>query len=378
MTIINDIGWRRIEGWMAGDEGPAEGDRVRRPGDDIPLRSPRPGHPIGANTGFVPIDVLADTLDRTVAPFADAPPPEQGAWGAVAQYASGAMGMLGAIPDIVDTVMSQIPLPSIMEVVPFPAATLISPHMGTPHGHLHPPSLVPPAPPMPLPSFGLPFAAGCASVLIGGVPALRCGDMGLGLTCVSAAPAFEVMTGSRNVFIGGSRAARLSDMTVHCNPIALATVASVLTDAANVGIGLANAMAHQSAAESHSASAEEASEQTADASSEAEAAALAADAAGMTAQAAGEALAGTMAALQAACDAANAALKAMIGTDIGVAPGVGVVMMGSSTVLIAGAPMPSASMVIGHLREAFARRSCSSRYRIVRWLGQRVGRPRCA
>ncbi|AKF08829.1 PAAR domain-containing protein [Sandaracinus amylolyticus] len=378
MTIINDIGWARIEGWMSGDEAPAEGDRVRSPGEDIPLRSPREGHPIGANTGFVPIDVLSDCLDRTIAPFADAPPPEQGTWGAIAQYAGGIVGLASAIPDLVDTAMSQIPVPSIMELVPFPAATVMSPHLGTPHGHLHPPSWIPPAAPIPLPSFGFPVPAGCVSVLIGGFPALRCGDMGIGLTCVSLAPAFEVMTGSRNVFIGGARAARISDITMHCNPIALATIGSVLSDVANVGVGMANALAHQHAGEERSAAAEEAREQVDDASSEAEASAAAAEASGMAAQAAGEALAGTMAALQATCDAMNATLKALLGTDVGIAPGVGVVSMGSSTVLIGGASMPSASLVLGHLRESFARRSCTSRFRFVRWLGERVGRPNCA
>ncbi|UJR78595.1 PAAR domain-containing protein [Sandaracinus amylolyticus] len=379
MTIINDIGWARIEGLMSSDEPPAEGDRVRSPGQDIPLRSPREGHPIGANTGFVPIDVLSDCLDRTIAPFVDAPPPEQGTWGAIAQYGGGIVGLASAIPDLVDTAMSQIPVPSIMEIVPFPAATIMSPHMGTPHGHLHPPSLLPPAPvPIPLPSLGMPVPAGCVSVLIAGFPALRCGDMGLGLTCVSLAPAFEVMTGSRNVFIGGQRAARISDITMHCNPIALATVGSVLSDIANVGIGMANALAHQHAAEERSASAEEAREQVEEASSEAEAAAAAAEASGMAAQAVGEALAGTMAALQAVCDAMTATLKALLGTDVGVAPGVGIVSMGSTTVLIGGASMPSASLVVGHLRESFARRSCRSRSRVVRWLGGLVGRPDCA
>ncbi|MCL2724325.1 MAG: PAAR domain-containing protein [Polyangiaceae bacterium] len=88
-----------------------------------------------------------------------------------------------------------------------PAATMGSMVLGIPHIHRE----MPP----PLPAFGA-IVTGCPSVLIGGIPAARCGDFGIGATCGSGAPVFEVITGSSKVFIGGLRAARLVDFTLQC------------------------------------------------------------------------------------------------------------------------------------------------------------------
>jgi uncharacterized Zn-binding protein involved in type VI secretion len=51
---------------------------------------------------------------------------------------------------------------------------------------------------------------GAPTVLIGGMPAARIGDM---LTCVG--PPDVIVTGSTHVLIAGSPAARLGDMTAH-------------------------------------------------------------------------------------------------------------------------------------------------------------------
>lgn len=51
---------------------------------------------------------------------------------------------------------------------------------------------------------------GCPTVLIGGMPALRLGDM---LTCIG--PPDTVIAGSGTVLIGGMPAARLGDSTAH-------------------------------------------------------------------------------------------------------------------------------------------------------------------
>jgi uncharacterized Zn-binding protein involved in type VI secretion len=51
---------------------------------------------------------------------------------------------------------------------------------------------------------------GSATVLIGGMPALRMGDM---LTCTG--PPDTVLLGSASVLIGGMPAARLGDSTAH-------------------------------------------------------------------------------------------------------------------------------------------------------------------
>lgn len=51
---------------------------------------------------------------------------------------------------------------------------------------------------------------GCPTVLIGGLPAARAGDM---LTCTG--PPDTIAAGSATVIIGGSPAARMGDSTVH-------------------------------------------------------------------------------------------------------------------------------------------------------------------
>lgn len=60
---------------------------------------------------------------------------------------------------------------------------------------------------------------GAVTVLVGGLPAARCGDFGIAPTCGGYAPPFDIVTGSSSVFIGGKRAARMGDLTRHCNPV---------------------------------------------------------------------------------------------------------------------------------------------------------------
>lgn len=58
--------------------------------------------------------------------------------------------------------------------------------------------------------------AGCPTVLIGGLPAARVGDM---LTCTG--PPDTIAAGSGTVIIGGSPAARMGDSTAHGGVIIL-------------------------------------------------------------------------------------------------------------------------------------------------------------
>ena len=51
---------------------------------------------------------------------------------------------------------------------------------------------------------------GCPTVLIGGLPAARVGDI-----CTCAGPPDVIATGSASVLIGGMPAARMGDMTAH-------------------------------------------------------------------------------------------------------------------------------------------------------------------
>ena len=52
--------------------------------------------------------------------------------------------------------------------------------------------------------------AGCPTVLIGGLPAARVGDM-----CTCTGPPDTIAAGSGTVLIGGSPAARMGDITAH-------------------------------------------------------------------------------------------------------------------------------------------------------------------
>lgn len=73
-----------------------------------------------------------------------------------------------------------------------------------------------PAFPSPVPHVGGPvLPAGCPTVLIGGLPAARLGDMAL---CVG--PPDTIIKGSATVLIGGAPAARLGDSTAHGGTIA--------------------------------------------------------------------------------------------------------------------------------------------------------------
>lgn len=65
--------------------------------------------------------------------------------------------------------------------------------------------------PGPVPHVGGPvLPAGCPTVLIGGMPAARVGDM-----CVCTGPPDTIAAGSGTVLIGGMPAARIGDSTAH-------------------------------------------------------------------------------------------------------------------------------------------------------------------
>jgi uncharacterized Zn-binding protein involved in type VI secretion len=69
----------------------------------------------------------------------------------------------------------------------------------------------------PKPHVGGPILPpGCVTVLIGGLPAARMGDMA---TCVG--PPDSIVLGSSTVLIGGMPAARMGDLTAHGGSIVL-------------------------------------------------------------------------------------------------------------------------------------------------------------
>ena len=86
-----------------------------------------------------------------------------------------------------------LPATRITDMHVCPMVTVLVPHVGGP--------ILPP---------------GAPTVLIGGLPAARVGDMA---TCVG--PPDVIVLGSFTVLIGGQPAARISDMTAHGGSIVL-------------------------------------------------------------------------------------------------------------------------------------------------------------
>jgi uncharacterized Zn-binding protein involved in type VI secretion len=69
----------------------------------------------------------------------------------------------------------------------------------------------------PVPHVGGPvMPPGCPTVMIGGMPAARVGDM-----CVCTGPPDTIAAGSGTVMIGGMPAARMGDSTAHGGSIVL-------------------------------------------------------------------------------------------------------------------------------------------------------------
>jgi uncharacterized Zn-binding protein involved in type VI secretion len=139
-----------------------------------------------------------------------------------AQGSIGAItGGMGALKDALDVGFANLTAPIAAIFPSLPAATIVSPYMGTPHAHVaHPPSGPPPVPPTPCPSLGMTMLGVSPRVLINGKFAARCEDIGLAPTCMGLPPAwFKIKTGSSNVFIGGARAARLLDICKACKNI---------------------------------------------------------------------------------------------------------------------------------------------------------------
>lgn len=245
-----------------------------------PASQPAPPAPPLINpTGNAKVDAVADVINNAAAPFQSAPDPAKGTLGQIEHGIGAVMGVVNAPFELLDTGFAMITAPLAAMMPSFPSAQLMAPHLGTPHAHMHPPSLIPPAPPVPLPSIGTVMCAGCVSVLVGGLPAARASDIGLAPVCFSFAPAFEVYTGSSNTFIGGSRAARMTDITRHCNPLSAMRMLGKAMGAIGVVAGAVSAGASA---------------------------------------AAGQALQAAMQAAQAAADAAALAMSALLGKDPGV------------------------------------------------------------
>ncbi|HET9957995.1 MAG TPA: DUF6531 domain-containing protein, partial [Polyangiaceae bacterium] len=290
--------------------------------------SPNPPAPVFATTQSATANAVLSTLDQAVAPLRELPNSEDGAAGKVSKAVGGALGVINAPAMFIDTaasigaskldkfLASKLGIPTLFPALPV-ARIGISMHMGTPHTHVHPPSTTPPAPPIPLPSFGVAFCSGSASVLVNGVPALRAGDVGIGLTCGSMAPPFEIMTGAAGVYFAGARVARLGmDITFHCNPSPATAAAAAKVAKPFMNVGKA-AVAMGAAG------------------------AIAGGAGAIDAMEKGNSAAAAVQAAQMALDAAALALSMLRGKDPAGPPGVGVLIGSPPTVLAGGAPIPN-------------------------------------
>ena len=236
------------------------------------------------------------------------------------------MSLIALPKEILDIGFANLTAPLAAHFPSLPSATITTLYLGTPHAHAHPPSLIPPAPPVPLPSMGPVTLGTCVKVLINSLPAARVKDLGYAFTCGGLAPIFQIKTGSSNVFIGGHRAARMGDICVACvkgesRSVDAGAFMSALGTAASIaskGLQVAGMMAGLAGVVADAAQA-----------------AVEDDAAMASAMA----LAAAMSAAQMAADAVAMALSQTMGTDPGIPPSVGALLMGHPTVLIGGFPM---------------------------------------
>jgi RHS repeat-associated protein len=268
---------------------------------------------------------------------------------AVQQTAGALMGGLGLMKDALDVGFANLTAPLAAVMPSLPAATLMSPYIGTPHAHVaHPPSGPPPVPPTPMPSIGMAMLGHSVKVLINNMPAARVDDIGLAPTCCGIPPAwFKIKTGSSNVFIGGNRAARLGDICKACpvvpDPPAI-PAGKVMAAIGKAAEGASKAMAVAGVAVGALGIAADVAEE-----------AVADDAAVQ----AGKALSAAMASAQMAMDAAKQAAEKLMWKDVPVLPPTGsigaIVDPSHATVLIGGFPMIHIPDPVGALLNRLSR-----------------------
>jgi uncharacterized Zn-binding protein involved in type VI secretion len=293
---------------------------------------------------------LLHNADGTARPFSSLSTGQQAAvcLRTAANVAGAVMGALSSVQDALNIGFANLTAPLAAIWPSFPASTLTSLYVGSPHGHPHPPSFIPAPPPgavVPLPSLGNVLVGNHLKTLIGSLPAARCGDIGLAPTCMGLTPFFEIKTGSSNVFIGGKRAARMLDICRCCQPSSgpMSMVDKVMAGAGMVagGLGIAADVAEAAVED------------------------------GPAMQAA-KALSAAMNAAQMAADAAAMAVQAAMGKDPALIPGPGpsgagpmvvngALVLGFPLVLVGGFPMVNipdpVSLLLNKLAKLRAKKS---------------------
>jgi uncharacterized Zn-binding protein involved in type VI secretion len=265
-------------------------------------------------TAQAAIQPAVDVVKNLDHPLGDPPNPARAVLGVV-----GAVTSAMSLPmELLNTGIAAVTNVAAAFLPSFPAAQLGSLYVGAPHAHLHPPSFVPPASPIPLPTMGAITLGTCVKVLVGGMPAARVGDLGMAPTCGGIAPFFTVFLGSSKVFIGGARAARQTDMCTTCTPSTATALSKMEVAMSTIGMvaDLTDLAAEENAA-----------------------------------MAGATALGVAMNAAQMAADAVASAMSATMGTDPAVPPALpGYIMMGAPTVLVAGVPVPATSDIAKWLK----------------------------
>ena len=276
---------------------------------------------------------------------------------AVQQTAGAIMGSLGLAKQALDVGFANLTAPLAAVCPSLPAATLLSPYIGTPHAHIaHPPSGPNPIPipaPIPMPSIGMALLGHSVRVLINYMPAARVDDIGLAPTCCGLPPQwFKIKTGSSNVFIGGIRAARLGDICKACptvDPPAPSISAGAVMGAIGKAAGVAaTVMGYAGVAVGALGMAADLAEAAVEDSE---------------AMASAKALSAAMAAAQMAMDASKMAVEKTMWKDMPVLPPTGsigaIIDPSHATVLIGGFPMINIPDPVGMLLNRLSRYKAS-------------------
>jgi RHS repeat-associated protein len=281
--------------------------------------------------------LVSGAVQRQFQRLIDGPSEAEGAWAWPDIVVQSLLAVAHVPGEVVDALVAGATSLVLPPGHGLPPASLCTLHIGLPHSH--PTNLTG----VPLPGIGPPQLVGALQVLLGGLPALRLGDVGFAPTCLGS-PTFQILTGSSNVFIGGKRAARIGDFTKHCPPPGIPEVASVVGEAFDAAMHGLSVAAIATGAVAHGAALASAIEDDSAGSEEVHELAVAG---------AALALAGTLA--QGAADLALGPLHQSIGLIPSASPGDGMLLGPPPIrpVLVGGLPMPdlasAANAAVGRL-----------------------------
>ncbi len=140
-------------GGGSGGAGAAGAGAMTSPPPPAPAPFPPPQPLLTKESGNALTSAAADVLDKAAAPFQNLANPSVSAFDKAQAVVGAVAGLPGMLDSFLDDAFARA-TSGISRVLPsFPAATIGSMVLGMPHTHTHPPSLIPPAPPIPLPAL---------------------------------------------------------------------------------------------------------------------------------------------------------------------------------------------------------------------------------